>query len=300
MAKFVASALFVYLIYCALLFFVQRQVLFPRYMIPSPGTTDTAKMGIEVLWLETSFGKVEAWYLPPAAGSPPAPAVIFAHGNGELIDFWPPLLDRFARMGVGLMLVEYPGYGRSAGSPSQAAIAETFTEMGFGLMLVEYPGYGRSSGTPSQTRIAETFALAYDRLVSRPDVDPARIVLFGRSLGGGAVCELSLTKPAAALILMSCFKSVRSFAVRYLAPPFLIRDPLDNLAAVRRFEGPVLVIHGRHDEVIPFGHGQALAGAAQNAKLIAYDAGHNDCPPDWGLFWRDVGLFLRDAKVLPR
>ena len=45
---------------------------------------------------------------------------------------------------------------------------------------------------------------------------------------------------------------------------------------------------------------QALAGAAQNGKLIAYDAGHNDCPPDWGLFWRDVGLFLRDAKVLPR
>jgi fermentation-respiration switch protein FrsA (DUF1100 family) len=271
MAKIGATALLVYLIYCGLLFLLQRQVLFPRYMIPNPGATDADAMGIETLWLETSFGKVEAWFLRPAAGAAatPAPAVIFAHGNGELIDFWPKMLDRFA-------------------------------EMGFGLMLVEYPGYGRSSGTPSQTRIAETFALAYDRLVSRPDVDPARIVLFGRSLGGGAVCELSLTKPAAALILMSCFKSVRSFAVRYLAPPFLIRDPLDNLAAVRRFEGPVLVIHGRHDEVIPFGHGQALAGAAQNGKLIAYDAGHNDCPPDWGLFWRDVGLFLRDAKVLPR
>lgn len=267
--KFAAIALLGYAAYCALLFFVQRQVLFPRYMIPSPGAADTAKMGIEVLWLETSFGKVEAWFLPPAAGSPPAPAVIFAHGNGELIDFWPPLLDRFARMGMGLMLVEYPGYGRSEGSPSQATIAETF-------------------------------ALAHDRLVSRPDVDPARVVLFGRSLGGGAVCELALTKPAAALILMSCFTSVRSFAVRYLAPPFLIRDPMDNLAAVRRFEGPALVIHGRHDEVIPFGHGRALAEAARNGILIAYEAGHNDCPPDWDIFWSDLERFLIDANLLPR
>jgi hypothetical protein len=271
MAKFVAIALLAYAAYCGLLFLVQRQVLFPRYMIPEPGATDTARMGIEVLWLETSFGKVEAWFLPPAAGTvaTPAPAVVFAHGNGELIDFWPQMLSRFSGMGLGLLLVEYPGYGRSAGSPSQAAIAEAFS-------------------------------LAYDRLLSRPDVDPARVVFFGRSLGGGAVCELALTKPAAALILMSCFTSVRSFAVRYLAPPFLIRDPMDNLAAVRRFEGPVLVIHGRHDEVIPFGHGRALAGAARSGKLIAYEAGHNDCPPDWDIFWSDLERFLSDANVLPR
>jgi hypothetical protein len=269
MVKFLATALFVYLIYCGLLFSLQRQVLFPRYMIPSPGATDTAKLGIEALWLETSFGKVEAWYLPPAVGSAaaPAPAVIFAHGNGELIDFWPQVLDRFSVMGLGLMLVEYPGYGRSAGSPSQSAIAETFVR-------------------------------AHEQLAARRDIDPSRIVLFGRSLGGGAVCELALTKPAAALILMSCFTSVRSFAVRYLAPSFLIRDPMDNLAAVRHFQGQVLVIHGRHDEVIPFGHGQALAGAARNGELIAYDAGHNDCPPDWDIFWRDVERFLRDARVL--
>jgi hypothetical protein len=271
MLKLAAIALAAYAAYCGLLFLAQRQVLFPRYLIPEPGAADTERWGIEVLWLETSFGRVEAWFLPPAAGTAagPAPAVIFAHGNGELIDFWPPLLDRFARWGVGLLLVEYPGYGRSAGSPSQAAIAEAFT-------------------------------LAFDRLASRPDVDPARIVFFGRSLGGGAVCELSLTRPARALILMSCFTSVRAFAIRYLAPAFLIRDPMDNLAAVRRFAGPVLVIHGRSDEVIPFGHGQALAAAAPDGRMIAYDAGHNDCPPDWAVFWRDIEIFLGDAGLLSR
>jgi hypothetical protein len=262
MVNVIAGAVLIYAAYCALLFFVQRQVLFPRYMIPTPPPPHFQAQRIEPWWLETSFGKVEAWYLPPAAAEKPAPAVIFGHGNGELIDYWPNELGRFSEMGIGLLLVEYPGYGRSAGSPSQGSIAETFT-------------------------------LAYDRLAARADVDPSRIVLFGRSLGGGALCDLALKRPSAALILMSCFKSVSAFAVRYLAPAFLIRDPFDNLSAVRQYKGPVLVIHGNSDEVVPFGHGQALHTAAQNGKMIVYEAGHNDCPPDWAVFWRDIEEFLR-------
>jgi pimeloyl-ACP methyl ester carboxylesterase len=267
--KLIGSALLIYAAYCVLLFFLQRQVVFPRYMIPTPAAPDLKVLGIEPLWLETSFGKVEAWYLPPISAGKPSPAVIFGHGNGELIDYWPNELGRFASMGVGLLLVEYPGYGRSAGSPSQDSISETFT-------------------------------LAYDRLAACKDVDPARIVLFGRSLGGGAVCDLALKRPSAALILMSAFKSVSAFAVRYLAPAFLIRDPFDNLTAVRQYTGPVLVIHGNFDEVVPFSHGQALHAAAPNGKMIVYPAGHNDCPPDWEVFWRDVEDFLQAIGVLER
>ena len=239
---------------------------FPALHDTTPGPPALQAARIERWWLEASFGKVEAWYLPPAAAAKPAPAVIFGHGNGELIDYWPNELARFSEMGIGLLLVEYPGYGRSAGSPSQESIAETFV-------------------------------LAYDRLAARTDVDPARIVLFGRSLGGGAVCDLALKRPAAALILMSCFKSVSAFAVRYLAPAFLIRDPFDNLAAVRLYQEPVLVMHGRSDEVIPFSHGQALHAAARNGQMIVYAAGHNDCPPDWAVFWRDVGDFLKTHGI---
>jgi hypothetical protein len=271
LVKILTAAVCIYAAYCALLFLAQRQVVFPRYMIPTPAAPDLKALGIEPLWLETSFGKVEAWYLPPAiaADAKPAPAVIFGHGNGELIDYWPNELGRFASLGVGLLLVEYPGYGRSAGSPSQESISETFT-------------------------------LAYDLLAARKDVDPSHIVLFGRSLGGGAVCDLSLKRPSAALILMSCFKSVSAFAVRYLAPAFLIRDPFDNLAAVRRYPGPVLVIHGSFDEIVPFSHGRALHAAAHNAKMVVYEAGNNDCPPDWAIFWRDVEDFLRTIGVLER
>ena len=262
LVKVIGSAVLIYAAYCMLLFLAQRQVIFPRYMIPSPEQPALKATRIEPWWLETPFGKVEAWYLPPVAAQRPAPAVIFGHGNGELIDYWPNELARFSEMGIG-------------------------------LLLVEYPGYGRSSGSPSQESIAETFLLAYDRLAARTDVDPARIVLFGRSLGGGAVCDLALKRPSAALVLMSCFKSVSAFAVRYLAPAFLIRDPFDNLAAVRQYQGPVLVMHGKFDEVVPFDHGQALHSAARNGNMIVYEAGHNDCPPDWAVFWRDVGDFLK-------
>ncbi len=259
--------LLLYLGWCLLLFVLQRPLLFPRWMIPAPGEPAVEERGIERLWLSASFGRVEAWYLPPPENRRPAPAVVFAHGNGELIDFWPETLG-------------------------------PFRELGFGLLLVEYPGYGRSGGSPSQRRIAEAFDLAYDRLAARPEIDRARIVLLGRSLGGGAVCDLALRRPAAALVLLSCFTGVKAFAARYLAPPFLIRDPFDNLAALRRYRGPVLVLHGRHDEIVPFGHAARLKAAAADAELVAYEAGHNDCPPDWEAFFRDVAGFLRRKGIL--
>jgi pimeloyl-ACP methyl ester carboxylesterase len=239
-------------------------------MIPQPPAVDPDPLGVQLHPLQTSFGRVETWFMPPVEGARGgrSPAVIFGHGNGELIDFWPEALKRFNELGLALMLVEYPGYGRSEGSPSRASIAETFVK-------------------------------AYDRLVSLEGIDPARIIFFGRSLGGGAVCDLAEKRPAAALILMSTFKSVRTFATRYLAPAFLIRDPFDNMRVVRRYAGPVLVIHGRFDEIIPLEHGKALHSAARDGKLIIYPAGHNDCPPDWDVFWRDIETFLKEAKVIP-
>jgi fermentation-respiration switch protein FrsA (DUF1100 family) len=267
--KYVFWPLCIYAAYCGLLFLLQRQIMFPRGMIPQPPPSAQKSPGLEPIWLKTESGKVESWLLAPVPGSAagPAPAVIFGHGNGELIDFWPDDLKGFGRLGMAVLLVEYPGYGRSAGSPSQASITEAFVA-------------------------------AYDALTAREDIDASRIVLFGRSLGGGAVCALSLKRPSAAQILMSTFTSARSFAKRYLAPSFLVRDPLDNLAAVEQYEGPVLIIHGRHDTVIPYSHGKALYKAARAGKLIAYDAGHNDCPPDWTVFWQDVETFLRSHQII--
>jgi len=170
--------------------------------------------------------------------------------------------------------------------------------MGIGVLLIEYPGYGRSEGSPSQKNISHAFNAGYDYLVSRKDVDPNRIILFGRSVGGGAVCALASNKPSAALILQSTFTSVRSFASSFLAPGFLVRDPFDNLAVVSTYTSPILIIHGKNDDIIPFSHGKALYEKCLKGKLIVYDCSHNDCPPDYVIFWKDIETFLTNIGII--
>ncbi len=269
MIKIAGLILILYVFYSGFLFLVQRKIMFPSYMIDIPPESEVTVPGMEKIWVKTGRGTIESWYLPPVTkpGALPHPAVIFAHGNGELIDFWPVELKRFTRLGIG-------------------------------VLLVEYPGYGRSKGTPSQSSITETFVIAYDMLTARADVDASKIILVGRSLGGGAVCALAAKRPAAVLILMSTFTSARSFATKYLIPGFLVRDPFDNLSVVRSFYGPVLIMHGKRDEVIPYKHGLALYRAARDGKMITYDSGHNDSPPDWDIFFREVESFLKDAGIL--
>jgi fermentation-respiration switch protein FrsA (DUF1100 family) len=175
---------------------------------------------------------------------------------------------------------------------------EGVRRLGLHVMLVEYPGYGRSEGAPSEESITAAAVAAYDALSSRPDVDPARIIAFGRSVGGGPACALSRYRPLAALVLQSTFTSARPFARRFLLPGFMVRDVFDNLAAVRRFPGPILLAHGRQDDIIPFSHGLELSKAGREVKFIEFNCSHNDCPPDPDAFWRMAGEWLKQRKIL--
>src|ERR1700761_5058499 len=170
--------------------------------------------GAEIFRVATALGNVEAVFLPATLITPgeKQPVLIFAHGNGEVIDALLSALDGFRQRGMGVLLVEYPGYGRSTGRPSEAAIR--------GVL-----------------------AAAYDRVVKDPRVDSARMVGFGQSLGGGAICQLARDRPLRALILQSTFPSLDIFTSRYAAPAFLLRDHFDNLSVVLQFQGPLLVIH---------------------------------------------------------
>ena len=143
--------------------------------------------------------------------------------------------------------------------------------------------------------MSETFATAYDSLAAQPDIDGDRISACGRSLGGAAVCDLAANRPVASLILLSTFTNLRAMARRFRVPGVLVRDPFDNLAVVRSYPKPVLVVHGARDGLIPHRHGEQLASAAPHGRLVSYPCGHNDCPPDWDQFWMEVEQFL-DAE----
>ncbi|OQX11638.1 MAG: hypothetical protein BWK80_44555 [Desulfobacteraceae bacterium IS3] len=269
--KFIILIFLSYSVYGCSLFLLQREMMFPRWRIKTPPEIQKMLPGVEKIWLETRHGKIETWFLAPSGEhdrEKPGPAAIFAHGNAELIDFWEDEFRLLARLGIGVLLVEYPGYGRSEGKPSQAVVTEIFT-------------------------------MAYDLLASRKDVDPSRIILIGRSIGGGVICQLAAKRPSAALILMSTFTSLKSFVRKYFLPAFLLRDTFDSETAVRAYPGPILVIHGTDDETVPYEHGLKLRDAGKHVKMITYNgAGHNNCPPDWNAFWREAEIFLRDAGVI--
>jgi hypothetical protein len=267
--KYIGLVVLAYAAYCTLVFAFQRQMIFPRSHIGYAPVALPDNLPIEKIWLTIPGASVESWYIPPTGGPSNGrrPVLIFAHGNAERIDVC-----------TGELM--------------------PFTALGIGVLLVEYPGYGQSTGTPSQKSITAAFIAAYDMLAARLDVDPSKIVFYGRSLGGGAVCALAAKRSAAALILASTFTGIRAMASRYLVPGFMVRDPFDNLTVVREFSGPVLIVHGRYDDIIPFHHGTTLQKAARRATLLAYDCGHNDCPPNAERFWRDIANFLREAGII--
>ena len=256
--------------YLGWLFTVQRSIIYPGAVTRVSASPPVAP-GIEVARLQTESGQIETLFLPAfhvRTTIERSPTLIFAHGNGEVVDPWVTMLDGFR-------------------------------ERGLNVLLVEYPGYGRSTGTTSEASVRAAFLAAYDHLVADPRVDSAKIIGYGQSLGGGAICLLARDRALAAIILQSTFTSLSMFTQRYLAPSFLLRDRYDNVAALRSFSGPVLIIQGRSDKVIPWQTADALAAVAKRHTVRLYECGHWCWYPDRLPFWRDVDDFLRQANIVP-
>jgi len=243
---------------------LQRSLLYPRGFAPPREELLRDVPGLERWSLPIDGGSVEAVLLRAGDGEP-APAVIHGHGNAELVEYWVGPLSRYR------------------------------DRHGLHLLLVEYRGYGRSDGEPSEQGIAADFRAAYDRLVARPDVDGSRIVGHGRSLGGGAIGTLAAKRPLAGLVFESTFTSVPE--VVPWAPARLMADRYDTRTVLRSFEGPVLVMHGTRDTTIPLPHAERLAEAAPDAELLRFGAGHNDLPQD-GRYWGAIDRLLSRAGVL--
>lgn len=261
-------ALACYLLWCGLLFVLQERLIFPGWWMRGERGLFARPRDAEVLRVGP-LG-VEAWLLPGrgVSADQPGPLVIFGHGNGELIDDWPPQL-------------------------------QPYLDAGLSVLLVEYRGYGRSPGTPSQRGIVEDFVAAYDDVVARPEIDADRVVLHGRSIGGGVLAQLAAHRPCAALVLESTFTSLAAMARGYLVPTLLLRHPFRTDRVLAQLDVPVLVLHGTHDDIIPVRHGRRLARIARRARLVEFDARHNDFPPDEGAYWQVILRFLRDNGIIP-
>jgi hypothetical protein len=257
-------------IYLAVLFAAQRSMLFPM----PPDIPAAAPAGAEEVRVTFDGGEAYALFLPPdspelrrSEGGPRgqqggAPLLMFMHGNGELADYWTGEFDQPRDWGIGVLLVEYPGYGRAPGAPSEESITASVRAL-------------------------------YDWAQNDRRIDSTRIVSYGRSLGAGAAARLAVDRQVAALVLESAFTSVADFAARFLAPSFLIRDRFDTRKSLASYRGRLLMIHGRLDTIVPIEHGRELATLVPGARLVELNCGHNDCPRQWDT----VEAFLRAADV---
>lgn len=252
--------------------FQARYVYFPE--LPSRKLTATPAdigLGYETVRLGTADGETLAgWYVPaPAARG----TLLYLHGNGGNVGH---RLDPIA----------------------------VFHRLGLNVLIIDYRGYGASSGTPSEEGTYQDALAAWDHLIRQQGLTPQQIVLFGESLGGSIAAWLAARHTPAGLVIYASFTSVPELA-RTLYPMFpaswLARYHYDTRAALGGVSCPLLILHSRADEIIPFSHGQALLAAAREPKRLAeLRGGHNDALLlDRDVFARELEAFLRQLGLPP-
>ena len=232
-------------------------------------------------------------FQPHLPGGPPSPDLIrFQSSDGV------ELTGRFYECpGARYTLLFSHGNAEDIADLDRLFCALTAPGGRFSLFAYDYRGFGHSAGSPSVAGVEKDSDAAFATLTGRLGVPPERVVLHGRSVGGGPTCHL-LTRghKVAGVVLESTFTSAFAVALPFPILPF---DRFPNLARLRSYEGPVLVIHGREDRVIPFAHGERLYTDAKGDRrsLFLDGVGHNDLVVRrFGLYKKSLESFIESLE----
>lgn len=243
------GAALIYAVLLAAVYFNQHRLLYLPNMPARALVTTPASYGLayENVRFDTEDGvSLHGWFLPVPGATR---TVLFFHGNAGNISHRLDSLAVFVRLGLQVLIIDYRGYGESSGKPSEAGTYRDAT--------------------------AAWHYLTVTRGMAGED-----IVLFGRSLGGAVAVELAGRVDAGALIVESSFTSVPEMAAKlypFLPVRWLARLRYPSLERIGGVQCPVLVLHSRNDEIIPFSHGQSLyQAAAQPKAFFVMNGGHND------------------------
>ena len=227
------------------LYLLARWALYHPSKYPEGYWDIQQSVGASDAWMETSDGvKIHGWWLK-RDGSPLA--TLFLHGNGDNITYYTPHVQEIVAAGSSVLILDYRGYGKSSGRPSEQGLYRD-SEAGFIYLLGK--GYRAE-----------------------------QIILHGQSLGSAVAIDLASRRPCAALILEAPFTSASDVAGTLLPyiGPLLVRS-FNSLPKIRWIRVPMFFLQGDRDEVIPLRLGQKLYAAAQGSKTfwITPGAGHND------------------------
>ena len=267
----------------------ERRAIYHPTKAASRGFVPITAPGIEVeeVWLETADGvRIYGWFVDSIGTGN---AMLYFHGNsGNLFERLDWILS-LAGLGVDVMVIDYRGYGLSEGSPTELGLyadaeaayrylTDARGEVGSTTLSPPRGEVGSTTLSPPRGEVGST-TLSPPRgevgstTLSPPrGVPPERIVVYGKSLGGGPACEVARRHGCAGLILMSAFTNIPDIPVGWFT-----RERFDNLEKVAEIETPKLIIHSRADELVPFRMGEALYEAAAEPKRCLWfdEGGHS-------------------------
>jgi fermentation-respiration switch protein FrsA (DUF1100 family) len=248
MLKFLAIAVVAYLAFVGFIYLTQASLL---YLPGLPGRQiDANPEGIgldyEYVWLDTSdCVRVHGWFVPGESSR----TVLYFHGNAGNISHRLHTLRQFHGLALSVFIIDYRGYGQSEGRPSEEGLY----------------------------RDAEA---AWQYLTEARDIAAEEIVVLGRSLGASVAAWLAAERSPGALVLDSAFTSVPDIGqdvYPWLPVRLLSRFQHATRVYVTKANCPLLIVHSRDDEIIPFHHGEALYVAAKEPKtFLELRGGHND------------------------
>ncbi|MDH3455849.1 MAG: alpha/beta hydrolase [Gemmatimonadota bacterium] len=247
----------------------QDRLAFPGPSGPLPPPATVGLPEGEIVTVYTSDGvALKGWYLPPVPrpDTGKAPGLIWFHGNMETIG------------GIG-------------------SILRDFRPPGMGVLALDYRGYGESEGRPSERGVYRDALAAWDFLATHPDIDSTRIGVYGRSIGAAVALYLATERGVRAVVLESPFTSGKDMAKKHyaLVPTSLMTLRLNNLRRAEQLSIPLIVFHGMDDWIAPVEMGRSVADAGRAEELVLLpDAGHNDTYDVGGDLYRDkMHDFLR-------
>jgi uncharacterized protein len=245
----------------ALLYVVQRALMY----FPNTERIPPAAAGLpaaEEILLDTADGeRLIAWHVPPRGDRP---VVLYLHGNGGALSH---RAERFRAL----------------------------TADGTGLVAIDYRGYGGSTGRPAETGLLIDAEAAYAFAASH--YPPARIAVWGESLGTGVSVALAAERPIGRLVLEAPFTSAVDLAARhypFVPVRWLMKDQFRSDLRIASVAAPLLVLHGARDMIVPIEFGERLFGLAREPKrFVRFPEGEHENLDRFGAL-ATVKTFLGD------
>ena len=219
--------------------FGDRLIYFPNYPGRMSGDWQPEGLAVQDVWLRTADGvKLHSWWIPAE----------------------------------GAQFTFLVFHGNAANIANRTALYQFLRDLPANVLAVEYRGYGRSEGQPSENGLYQDAAAAWEYAVHNRGISPSRVIAFGASLGTAVAVDLATRRDVAGIVLVAPFASSKAVARRvYSFLPgsgSVVRSKFDTAAKLTHICAPILIAHCTGDPVLPFALGEEVYRLAPEPKVF--------------------------------